>query len=359
MMNHYGITLSAFALAVLAAGCSHSGSNLSPTSASSLSDPSRSSGSASSGSNAVSAAQQNSNAQQQNSNGEHHDDLHGVVSGLSGSCPNLAFTLDGTAVTTNSSTVFEDGPCTAIQNGTKIDVKGAKQPNGSVVASEVETENGHSKVEVEGDVSGLGGACPNLTFMVNGTAVTTNNSTDFEDGSCSGIQNNTRVEVEGLKQPDGSVLASQVEIEEVKLEGMVAGLSGVCPNLTFTVNGSPVTTNSSTKFDEGHCADVQNGEEVEVKGLRQPNGSVLARKIEVDDDHDKEVEIEGSVSALSGACPTLTFTVKGKTVVTTSLTKFDDGLCSGVQNGVKVEVKGLTQSNGSVLARKVELDDHD
>ena len=105
MIKHYGVTLAAIAWAILAAGCADSGIS-SPTSASSLSDSSASSGGAASGGNAVSASQ-NSNTQQQNSNGEHRE-LHGVVSGLSGSCPNLSFTVDGTLDTTNGWTNVED-----------------------------------------------------------------------------------------------------------------------------------------------------------------------------------------------------------------------------------------------------------
>jgi len=126
----------------------------------------------------------------------------------------------------------------------------------------------------------------------------------------------------------------------------------VCPAITFTINGVSVTTGGSTDFDDGPCSGGQNGIKVEVKGSRQPDGSVVAREVELDDE-----EIEGAVSGLAGACPNLTFIVKGTTVVTNSLTKFEDGSCTGVQNGMKVEAKGLKQPNGSLLAQKVELDD--
>ena len=129
---------------------------------------------------------------------------------------------------------------------------------------------------------------------MNGTSVTTNTLTTFEHGTCSDVQNGVQVEVEGFLQPgDGTVLASKVELdieeedededEEVKLDGSVSDLSGGCPNLSFTVDGTTVTTDGDTAFDGGACSDVQNGTEVKVEGLRQPDGSVLASEVELDD----------------------------------------------------------------------------
>lgn len=82
----------------------------------------------------------------------------------------------------------------------------------------------------------------------------------------------------------GTVLASRVkvEIEEVELKGLVSGLNGICPNVTFLVNDTPAVTNGSTKFDSG-CSAVQNGKRVEVEGVRQTNGSLLAKVGEIDD----------------------------------------------------------------------------
>ena len=83
-----------------------------------------------------------------------------------------------------------------------------------MLATEVEVQRQEQEVEVEGVVSGLGGTCPNLTFTVNGAAVVTNGSTKFEGGPCSAVQNRKRVEVEGTRQANGSVLAKSVEIED-------------------------------------------------------------------------------------------------------------------------------------------------
>lgn len=69
------------------------------------------------------------------------------------------------------------------------------------------------EAEVEGVVSGRTGTCNSITFTVAGVTVITNGATKFED-PCASIVNGTRVEVEGTRQANGSILASEVEIDD-------------------------------------------------------------------------------------------------------------------------------------------------
>jgi hypothetical protein len=68
----------------------------------------------------------------------------------------------------------------------------------------------------------------------------------------------------------------------VELSGRVAGLSGTCPSIRFTLGGTVVTTDGETRFRKGNCRDVRNNERVEVKGRRQADGSVRATEVELD-----------------------------------------------------------------------------
>jgi hypothetical protein len=217
-------------------------------------------------------------------------EVKGVIAGLSGACPDLTFTVNGFQAVTNASTRFEDAPCSGVQTGTKVEVKGTRQANGSILAQKVDVDgvgpDGRPEVRVDGTVSGLGGACPDRTFTVAGTAIVTNSATRFEDGTCGTLQNGTWVEVRGTRQPNGTVLAARIDIDdsapEVELKGTVSGLGGACPSLTFKVNGSAAVTNSATRYEDGSCSSLRNGTRVEVKGPRQPNGSVLATKVDID-----------------------------------------------------------------------------
>lgn len=101
--------------------------------------------------------------------------------------------------------------------GDHIQVKGTR--NGSMVtASEIKVETGGDDDEDDNDdnellgaISGLSGSCPSLTFFVAGTRVVTSAATRFEDGACSTLRNDLRVEVEGTRASDGTLMATKVE----------------------------------------------------------------------------------------------------------------------------------------------------
>ena len=50
----------------------------------------------------------------------------------------MRFTLPGSVVTTNKDTRFRRGSCDDLESGDRVDVKGRRQADGSVVAKEVE-----------------------------------------------------------------------------------------------------------------------------------------------------------------------------------------------------------------------------
>jgi hypothetical protein len=264
-----------------------------------------------------------------------------------------------------------------IQVGSRIEVHGTR--TGTVVtASEIEVENdlpanpgqpapnpGNAQVELKGTISRNTGTCPALTFTVASTTVTTNASTQFKDTTCGALANGSRVEVKGTMQSNGSVLASVVEGEEeedeIELKGTISGKTGSCPALTFTVSSTTVTTNASTQFKDTSCSALVNGSRVEVKGTKQSNGSVLASRVEGEEEEVQpapapggNVEVSGTLSGKTGSCPALTFSVSSTSVVTNGSTQFKDTSCGALANGDKVEVKGTRQSNGTVLATRVE-----
>ena len=148
------------------------------------------------------------------------------------------------------------------------------------------------ETDLEGTISALSstGNCPVVTFMIGSTKVTTSASTTFDDVSCANLANNARVEVEGIKQADGSVLATRVELESGPDEvvGTVFEFSGSgsCPSATFKVgatanSATKVTTTNSTTFSGVSCATLTNGAKVEVEGNKQGDGSITAASVEL------------------------------------------------------------------------------
>jgi hypothetical protein len=146
-------------------------------------------------------------------------------------------------------------------------------------------------------------------------------------------------------------------LERVELQGVVTAHAGSCPALTFTVQGFAVYTSRETEFRKGPCKEVTNGAVVTVSGRRMSDGRVRGDTVELRSIPGERVDIEGRVESLAGACPTVTFRVRGFTVYTSAATKFSDGRCQDVKNGRSVEVKGRTQADGRVLAEEVEIDD--
>lgn len=68
---------------------------------------------------------------------------------------------------------------------------------------------------------------------------------------------------------------------EVEVTGLVEGLTGTCPNLSFTVQGQKITTGARTEFDDGTCESVRNGQRVEIEGYVE-NGTLVADEVDLD-----------------------------------------------------------------------------
>jgi hypothetical protein len=79
----------------------------------------------------------------------------------------------------------------------------------SVTVSQAAAPPPAKPIELRGELSGLAGQCPNLTFTLQGTQVFTNAQTDF-DARCDRIRNRRDYAVSGLVQADGRVLAVRV-----------------------------------------------------------------------------------------------------------------------------------------------------
>ena len=69
------------------------------------------------------------------------------------------------------------------------------------------------------------------------------------------------------------------------------------------------------------------------------------------------IDLDGTVSGVSGSCPNLAFTLRSRSVYTTSDTEFRKGPCKDVRDGARVKVEGREMSNGLVRADRVEIRD--
>jgi hypothetical protein len=149
---------------------------------------------------------------------------------------------------------------------------------------------------------------------------------------------------------------SQVEVTG-KVESVGAG--------QLVVAGQTIMVDASTSIygNEGatlKLSDLKVGDSVEVKATRQTDGSLLAVKIELAGDNGgsgQQVELKGSVQSVG----TNQLMVDGQTVMVNASTfiQGDEGkklTLADLKVGDSVEVQAVKQTDGTLLAVKIELD---
>jgi Domain of unknown function (DUF5666) len=194
--------------------------------------------------------------------------------------------------------------------------------------------------------------------------------TDHEDIHLTVVVNGTTVDVDTNERhtPD-----SRVEIE-----GRIAALNAAPP--TLQIGTTTVSVPAGTPIEHGDTAIAFSalvvGERVHVHATNI-GGTITATSVEVQTDNpgnpgppvtptpdpgdgndhgNNNSEVHGALAAKAGTCPSITFTVGSTNVSTNASTEFKDVACSALAIGDSVEVQGTRQTNGSILASRVEKD---
>jgi len=203
----------------------------------------------------------------------------------------------------------------------------------------------------------------------------------------SSLEVNQIVAVNGTLQ-GGKVLARLVKLllpanfDQIVLRGTIDSIAvDSIPAPSFVVSGLTIATGADTRFRRGlTLADLKVGDRVAVQGSLQPDGSVLASIVrDLDQEQVRVVEVEGGITAIT---PPDHLTVAGVTVVVNADTRIeaeggghrgpdlrvvsrgpfshDDDeqtlTFADLAVGDQVEVTGLAQADGSVLALKIEVE---
>ena len=222
--------------------------------------------------------------------------------------------------------------------------------------------------EIKGPVTAVDAAAG--TFEVFGITVRTTSSTVYADfGGVASLAPGNVVEVHGLPDTGGRIVATYIEREaltvsdfaagdgEYRLRGTIAGLAGnASAGYLFTVRGVAVRTDASTDFD----GTPANGESVRVCQNPVPlgDGSYLAERLKMrsssldDVSSSSETELEGYVSDFDAA--TGSFRVAGYAAKLGSAVTYEDGVAADLKNGIRVEAKGSVQ-NGVLVVTKLEF----
>jgi hypothetical protein len=79
-----------------------------------------------------------------------------------------------------------------------------------------------------------------------------------------------------------TITQSGIPAGTIKLDGQVHNLSGNCPGIRFTIGETTIRADGDTQYRKGNCSNLRNSDTVEVEGVYQLDGSVLAKRIDLD-----------------------------------------------------------------------------
>ena len=291
------------------------------------------------------------------------------------------WTIAGKSVQANASTEFdqEDGH---VGVGAVVEVKGSAQGDGSVLAEKIEVKVGIGAPpggagmpppgENEGDLTGAIQSLPPSgllgTWVIAGTTVQVVSTTrlEQEDG---GFAIGAIVEVEGLPDASGVVVASKIELKsggtpapqpepgDLEIVGRIDALPASGLIGTWQVAGRSVVVTAATELDAEN-GPFAVGTTVEVKGALDSTGAVDAATIESKPGtgaSEAPLEFFGTIDALPSGSSGLigVWNIDGKLVNVTAQTIIEaEGLLIAL--GSVVEVNGWQQPDGMIDAQRIE-----
>ena len=276
----------------------------------------------------------------------HDDDVEGIV--LSTNLIGGTGTLNvmGQTVTVDAKTIFESyvtgvSSASGIETGHIVEVTGFSSGNGSVTATRLELKamdlNSYlidhpEGIEVKGIVSAHTDTNTIKTFDIGALTIDYTNAVldDMPAGNWNGLYVEAKSD-EALNNL-GHMVAYKVELEndgskghhddesEVEVKGEVTEVTSD----SITVNGVTYLLNENTRYEHGTVADLKVGALVEVEGYPNNNGGLVAEEVEFED-HDSEMEIQGTVSAVNASDANEgTIEIKGTTFHINSSTIMQD-----------------------------------
>lgn len=201
------------------------------------------------------------------------------------------------------------------------------------------------------------------TMVVLGQTIIVGPDTSFDDSfaipSLDGINVGQIVEVSGQFDANGDVVATRVEPKppgsQFEVHGTVQSLDS--NNMTFQLSAL-VVEYGAAMLDNFPAGQINNGDFVEAKGMTiGANSELIATSVELENflpgiEDGDEAEIEGFITRFVSAQD---FDVADFPVTTTANTVFEGGTSNDLGLNIKVEVEGEVDSQGVLIASKVDI----
>ena len=296
------------------------------------------------------------------------DDLvKGPIDGVDAAAGTLV--VMGQTVLTDADTSFDDNISGAslagLNAGDIVEVSGMRRADGDIQATRIEAKPAGTVFEVTGIASAVDTAAHKLNvnaLVVDYSAATVR---DFPSGQPA---NGDLVEAKGSSvNAAGELVASSIERKrdaddagagmQVEIEGLITRFVSATD---FDVAGKPVTTNSSTRFENGSAADLALNAKVEAEGQIDANGVLVATKVQFK--RQGTARIEARVDAVDVAANKLV--VLGIDVTVNANTRVEDQSdqhvpmfnLGSIVAGDFVEVRGaeLPAESNDVVASRLE-----
>jgi hypothetical protein len=205
-----------------------------------------------------------------------------------------------------------------------------------------------------GTITGFG------SVHVNGVRYITTGATiivDDSPGTEADLRVGQVVRIEGLIEQDGVTATATRVVFDDEVEGPVQSIDRAASRLV--VLGRTIVVNAQTSFDDSFTPrsldGIQEGDRVEVSGYVSASGAVEATRIE-SRAAQASVEVKGQVAGLDSNARRF---MLGALTVSYANAQLDDFASGQPANGDLVEAFGTVDSNGVLLATRLEKESDD
>lgn len=291
----------------------------------------------------------------------------GVVESLPNATDRIGdWTVSGVVVHVSAMTFLKQEK-RMVAVGVKVEVEGKRRQDGSVDAFKIEVKSDFDAGQV--NFQGVIESLPNTPgrigqWAVSGRKVNVASGTKIEPDAVSVAIGNV-VQVKGVLGVDGAIDAAAIEVKSdhgggglfVEFYGKVEALPGTPRQIgVWTVSGRKLNVDANTRIKfkglDQAAGQVLVGSAVEVKGGLQTDGSINASRIKL---KDREDEFFGRIESLPMNANLIgDWRVAGRTVRVMAATEIERKY-GMVVVGAFVEVSGMAQPDGSIIAREIEV----
>lgn len=273
---------------------------------------------------------------------------------------NSAVTVNGVAYDTSQSLIIVDGvPGTVsdLRPGQVIDITDIVYPEtGAPIAGQIVFRDA-----VQGPIRSIDAAGGVIDVLGQNVVLSKSTIVDSALGGTAGLKVGDVVEISGLRDGGGRVVASRVDAAPSAVSEATGAVDSVNGALV-TINGLLVDVSTAllVGLDE-----IETGDWIEVQGTIAftRNGDFLRASVVtaqtrgIEGESEQVANVQGFVTRYVSSTD---FDVDGTPVTTNADTEFDDGTPADLTLGAFVEVSGELDDTGTLLiAEEVDFDDFD